>query len=96
MVRPDAQGPAFLMLQNFRVIMKYNPRSLCAGDRHLWATPARGEPLRQPWPRHERVLRPSSATSCSSSWHGRLRYRGTDGRLGQEPQRRTAFRPRPG
>jgi peptidoglycan lytic transglycosylase B len=51
------QGPGFLMLPNFRAIMKYNPAEAYAlaighlGDR------LRGvEPFAQSWPRHERVL----------------------------------------
>jgi lytic murein transglycosylase len=52
-----ASGPAFLMLNNFRVLMKYNPAEAYAlaighlGDR------LRGEPpLVTAWPRQERVL----------------------------------------
>jgi lytic murein transglycosylase len=52
-----ASGPAFLMLNNFRVLMKYNPAEAYAlaighlGDR------LRGDPpLVTAWPREERVL----------------------------------------
>jgi membrane-bound lytic murein transglycosylase B len=52
-----ASGPAFLMLNNFRVLMKYNPAEAYAlaighlGDR------LRGDPpLVTAWPRQERVL----------------------------------------
>jgi lytic murein transglycosylase len=52
-----ANGPAFLMLNNFRVLMKYNPAEAYAlaighlGDR------LRGDPpLVTAWPRQERVL----------------------------------------
>jgi membrane-bound lytic murein transglycosylase B len=52
-----ATGPAFLMLNNFRVLMKYNPAEAYAlaighlGDR------LRGDPpLVTAWPREERVL----------------------------------------
>ena len=52
-----AQGPAFLMLQNFRVIMKYNPAEAYALAIGYQADRMRGgEPLVQPWPRQERVL----------------------------------------
>ena len=52
-----AQGPAFLMLQNFRVIMKYNPAEAYALAIGYLADRLRGgEPFVQPWPRQERVL----------------------------------------
>src|SRR2546430_16174943 len=52
-----AQGPGFLMLQNFRVIMKYNPAEAYAlAIGHLADRLRGGEPFVQPWPRHERVL----------------------------------------
>ncbi len=51
------QGPGFLMLQNFRVIMKYNPAEAYAlAIGHLADRLRGGEPFIQPWPRHERVL----------------------------------------
>src|SRR5262245_51613390 len=57
MVPGGAQGPAFLMLQNFRVIMKYNPAEAYAlAIGHLGDRLRGGEPFVQPWPRHERVL----------------------------------------
>jgi membrane-bound lytic murein transglycosylase B len=52
-----AQGPGFLMLQNFRVIMKYNPAEAYAlAIGHLADRLRGGEPFVQPWPRQERVL----------------------------------------
>jgi membrane-bound lytic murein transglycosylase B len=52
-----AQGPGFLMLQNFRVIMKYNPAEAYALAIGYLADRLRGgEPFVQAWPRHERVL----------------------------------------
>ena len=52
-----AQGPAFLMLQNFRVIMKYNPAEAYAlAIGHLGDRLRGGQGFVQPWPRHERVL----------------------------------------
>jgi membrane-bound lytic murein transglycosylase B len=57
LVPAGAQGPGFLMLQNFRVIMKYNPAEAYAlAIGHLADRLRGGEPLVQAWPRHERVL----------------------------------------
>jgi lytic murein transglycosylase len=57
LVPAGAQGPGFLMLQNFRVIMKYNPAEAYAlAIGHLADRLRGGEPFMQPWPRHERVL----------------------------------------
>jgi membrane-bound lytic murein transglycosylase B len=52
-----ARGPAFLMLQNFHVIMKYNPAEAYALATGYLADRLRGgAPLVQAWPRDERVL----------------------------------------
>jgi len=52
-----ARGPAFLMLGNFRVIMKYNPAEAYAlAIGHLADRLAGGSPLIQSWPRDERAL----------------------------------------
>jgi len=52
-----ARGPAFLMLQNFRVIMKYNPAEAYAlAIGHLADRLRGGGPFIQPWPREERAL----------------------------------------
>jgi peptidoglycan lytic transglycosylase B len=57
LVPAGADGPAFLMLQNFRVIMKYNPAEAYAlAIGHLADRLRAGGPFVQPWPRHERVL----------------------------------------
>ena len=57
LVPTGAQGPGFLMLQNFRVIMKYNPAEAYALAIGYLADRLRGgEPFVQAWPRHERVL----------------------------------------
>jgi membrane-bound lytic murein transglycosylase B len=57
LVPAGAQGPAFLMLQNFRVIMKYNPAEAYALAIGYLADRMRGgEPFVQQWPRNERVL----------------------------------------
>jgi hypothetical protein len=52
-----AQGPGFLMLQNFRVIMRYNPAEAYALAIGYLADRLRGgAPFVQAWPRYERVL----------------------------------------
>ena len=57
LVPAGAQGPGFLMLQNFRAIMKYNPAEAYAlAIGHLADRLRGGGPFVQPWPRHERVL----------------------------------------
>jgi lytic murein transglycosylase len=57
LVPAGAQGPAFLMLHNFRVIMRYNPAEAYAlAIGHLSDRLRGGGPFVQPWPRHERVL----------------------------------------
>jgi len=57
LIPAGAQGPGFLMLQNFRVIMKYNPAEAYAlAIGHLADRLRGGEPIVQAWPRHERVL----------------------------------------
>jgi membrane-bound lytic murein transglycosylase B len=57
LVPAGARGPAFLMLNNFRVIMKYNPAEAYALAIGHLADRLRGDgPMVQPWPRDERVL----------------------------------------
>ncbi len=57
LVPAGARGPAFLMFNNFRVIMRYNPAEAYALAIGHLADRLRGEgPLVQPWPRDERVL----------------------------------------
>src|SRR6195952_3183801 len=57
LVPAGAQGPGFLMLQNFRVIMKYNPAEAYALAIGHFADRLRGgDAFVQPWPRQERVL----------------------------------------
>ncbi len=51
------QGPGFLMLTNFRVIMRYNPAEAYAlAIGHLADRLRGGGPFAQQWPRYERVL----------------------------------------
>jgi lytic murein transglycosylase len=57
LVPAGAQGPGFLMLHNFRVLMKYNPAEAYAlAIGHLADRLRGGGPLMQAWPRHEPVL----------------------------------------
>jgi lytic murein transglycosylase len=57
LVPAGVQGPGFLMLQNFRVIMKYNPAEAYAlAIGHLADRLRGGGPFLQNWPRYERVL----------------------------------------
>jgi len=52
-----ARGPAFLALENFRVIMKYNPAEAYAlAIGHLADRLRGGGPFTQSWPREERAL----------------------------------------
>lgn len=57
LVPAGANGPGFLMLNNFRVIMKYNPAEAYAmAIGHLADRMRGGGPFVQAWPRDERVL----------------------------------------
>ena len=57
LVPAGSQGPGFLMLQNFRAIMKYNPAEAYAmAIGHLADRLRGGPPFVQAWPRHEPVL----------------------------------------
>ena len=57
LVPAGVRGPGFLLLNNFRVIMKYNPAEAYAlAIGHLGDRLRGGEPFAQPWPRQEPVL----------------------------------------
>lgn len=57
LVPAGVQGPSFLMLHNFRVIMRYNPAEAYAlAIGHLADRLRGGGPFAQDWPRYERVL----------------------------------------
>ena len=57
LVPAGARGPAFVMLNNFRSIMKYNPSEAYAlAIGHLADRMRGGGAFAQPWPRDERVL----------------------------------------
>ena len=79
-----AGGPGFLMMQNFRVIMKYNPAEAYAMAIGHFADRLRGAPaFVQPWPRQERVLSRSERLELQQLLAQRGLYKGTpDGQLG--------------
>jgi len=57
LVPAGIQGPGFLMLENFRVLMSYNPSEAYAlAIGHLADRLKGGGPFVQDWPRYERVL----------------------------------------
>jgi len=57
LVPAGVQGPGFLMLPNFKVIMRYNPsESYALAIGHLSDRLRGGGPFVQDWPRYERVL----------------------------------------
>lgn len=57
LVPAGVQGPGFLMLHNFRVIMRYNPAEAYAlAIGHLADRLRGGEAFKQEWPRYERTL----------------------------------------
>lgn len=79
-----AEGPGFLMLANFRVIMKYNPAEAYALAIGHFADRLRGgSPFVQPWPRQERVLSRAERLELQQLLVQRGFYRGEpDGQLG--------------
>jgi lytic murein transglycosylase len=81
-----AEGPGFLMLQNFRVIMKYNPAEAYALAIGHFADRLRGgPPFVQPWPRQERELSRAERLELQQLLVQRGFYRGTpDGQFGGE------------
>jgi lytic murein transglycosylase len=79
-----ADAPGFLMLQNFRVIMKYNPAEAYALAIGHFADRLRGgPPFVQPWPRQERVLSRAERLELQQLLAQRGFYKGTpDGQFG--------------
>jgi membrane-bound lytic murein transglycosylase B len=79
-----AGGPGFLMQQNFRVIMKYNPAEAYALAIGHFADRLRGgPPFVQPWPRQERVLSRAERLELQQLLVQRGFYQGTpDGQFG--------------
>jgi lytic murein transglycosylase len=92
MVPAGAQGPGFLMLTNFRVIMKYNPSEAYAlAIGHLADRLRGGAAFVQAWPRQERVLTLAERAEMQQLLAGRGFDVGeTDGRFG--PKTRAAIR----
>jgi lytic murein transglycosylase len=81
-----AEGPGFMMLQNFRVIMKYNPAEAYALAIGHFADRLRGaSPFVQGWPRQERELTRAERLELQQLLAQRGFYRGTpDGQFGGE------------
>jgi lytic murein transglycosylase len=84
-----AEGPGFLMLQNFRVILRYNPAEAYALAIGTLADRLRGgPPLVQSWPRQERVLSRAERLELQQLLAQRGFYRGEpDGQFGGETRK---------
>ena len=95
LVPGGADGPGFLMLHNFRVIMRYNPAEAYALAIGHFADRLRGgAPLVQAWPREERVLTRAERFELQQLLSQRGFYRGEpDGNLGHRHPRRGAQLP---
>lgn len=91
-VPAGAKGPAFLMLHNFRVIMRYNPAEAYAlAIGHLSDRLRGGGPLVQNWPRQHRALSLSERAELQQHLARRGYDAGEpDGRFGAKT--RTALR----
>jgi hypothetical protein len=92
MVPAGSQGPGFLMLNNFRVIMRYNPSEAYAlAIGHLADRLRGGDPFIQAWPRHERALSVAERAEMQQllARHG-FDIGEADGRFG--PKTRAAIR----
>jgi peptidoglycan lytic transglycosylase B len=79
-----ASGPGFLMLQNFRVIMRYNPAEAYALAIGHFADRLRGgQPFAQAWPREQRELSRTERLELQQLLAERGFYQGTpDGQFG--------------
>ena len=84
-----ADGPGFLMLGNFRSIMRYNPSEAYALAIGHFADRLRGGmPFVQAWPRQERVLSRDERLELQQLLAQRGFYRGEpDGNLGGETKK---------
>src|SRR5712671_5725151 len=89
LIPAGAGGPAFLMLNNFRVLMKYNPAEAYALAIGHLADRMRGDvPFVTAWPRNERALTGAERYELQ----GHLVRRGFD--IGGEPNGRISARSR--
>lgn len=79
-----SQGPNFLMMNNYRVIMKYNPAEAYAlAIGHFADRLSGGPPFVNKWPRHERVLSRAERLEFQQLLVQRGFYKGTpDGQFG--------------
>jgi membrane-bound lytic murein transglycosylase B len=84
LVPGGAAGPGFLMLQNFRTILRYNPADAYAlAIGHLADRMRGGAPFIQPWPRDERMLSLNEKMELQQLLANRGFYQGDpDGQLG--------------
>ncbi|MEW6641572.1 MAG: lytic murein transglycosylase [Pseudomonadota bacterium] len=84
-----SEGPGFLMLQNFRSILRYNPAEAYALAIGHFADRLRGGgPFVQAWPRQERVLSRAERLELQQLLVQRGFYRGEpDGQLGGETRK---------
>ena len=84
LIPAGARGPAFLVIGNFRVIMRYNPSeayALAVG--HLADRIRGGDPIQQAWPRQEQILSRTERAELQERLAALGLYRGeADGRLG--------------
>jgi membrane-bound lytic murein transglycosylase B len=87
-----ANGPAFLVIDNFRTIMKYNPsESYALAVGHLADRLRGGGTFVQDWPRDHRPLSRAERFELQERLASQGHYRGhADGKLG--PQTRAAVR----
>ena len=84
MLPAGANGPAFVVIDNFRAIMKYNPsESYALAVGHLADRIRGGEPFVQPWPRDELPLSRTERFEMQERLASLGFYRGAaDGKLG--------------
>jgi peptidoglycan hydrolase-like protein with peptidoglycan-binding domain len=84
MLPAGAHGPAFVVIDNFRAIMKYNPsESYALAVGHLADRIRGGDPFVQPWPRDELPLSRSERFEMQQRLARLGLYRGeADGQLG--------------
>jgi lytic murein transglycosylase len=84
-----ADGPGFLMLANFRAILRYNPaESYALAIGHFADRLRGGASFVQGWPRQERVLSRAERLELQQLLARRGFYRGeADGRLGGETRK---------